>query len=227
MNRYLQVIYKLKGSEVMNDFQVIGYYICSVEDTPQFLNGISDKIISVSSCISYQNPRWECLVGGWLIGEEESYREKYKMSSEDYNAMVKEIRYLFNCGRMDTDSRFLYKEDAGNIFDKYFCGKDAMLICLSMEQKYIELLKNEFSGSNRRITEIKDESELAGYDIIGWDMDGFHSFLCNNLQSGFDEIKFNKIGLLENDYFEVDNIARKIEGLGEPVEWLPCKIGKV
>ena len=35
----------------MNQFRIIGYYICGVEDTPNWLTGISRQILSVCGCI--------------------------------------------------------------------------------------------------------------------------------------------------------------------------------
>ena len=61
--------------------------------------------------------------------------------------------------------------------------------------------------------------------ILGWDSAGFHSFLCNSLQIGLPGVKFNNIGLLTNDFCDVISYAEQIKGLGEPVEWLPCRLG--
>ena len=49
--------------------------------------------------------------------------------------------------------------------------------------------------------------------------------LCNSLQTGLLGVKFNDIGLLKNDFHDVISYAEKIKGLGEPVEWLPYRIG--
>ena len=45
-------------------FKVIGYYICELCDSPEWLQGISRQILSVSGCIGEQYPRWECFMGG-------------------------------------------------------------------------------------------------------------------------------------------------------------------
>lgn len=41
-------------------FKVIGYYICEINDTPGWQQGISRQILSVSGCVGEQHPRWEC-----------------------------------------------------------------------------------------------------------------------------------------------------------------------
>lgn len=54
---------------------------------------------------------------------------------------------------------------------------------------------------------------------------GFHSFLCNSLQVGLPGVKFNDAGLLANNFRDVISYTGQIEGLGEPVEWIPCRLG--
>ena len=70
-----------------------------------------------------------------------------------------------------------------------------------------------------------DNSPCLGNDILGWDISGFHSFLCNSLQEELSDVKFNHMGLLDHDFPEVARFARQIKGMGEPVEWIPCRIG--
>ncbi len=67
------------------------------------------------------------------------------------------------------------------------------------------------------------ENPPAGCDILGWDIGGFHSFLCNSLQAELPEAMFNELGLLKNEFGEVADFARRIQGKGEPVEWIPCR----
>ena len=99
------------------NFKAIGYYICEINDTPEWLQGISRQILPVSGCIGEQHPRWECGIGG------------------------------------------------------------------------------------------------------------FHSFLCNSLQKELSGARFNNVGLLDNVFQEVEGFVHQIKGKGEPVEWIPCRIG--
>ncbi len=70
-----------------------------------------------------------------------------------------------------------------------------------------------------------DNSPCLGNDIWGWDIGGFHSFLYNSLQKELPDVSFNNVGLLDNVFSEAENFTRQIQGKGEPVEWIPCKIG--
>ena len=71
-----------------------------------------------------------------------------------------------------------------------------------------------------------DENELLGFDILGWDIGIFHSFLCNGLQKMLTGVRFNDYGLLGNTFDETAAFSCQIQGLGEPVEWIPCRIGR-
>ena len=76
-------------------FKVIGYYICEINDTPGWFQGISRQILSVSGCIGEQHPRWECFMGGWLKGEAREYQEKLRLDGEQY----REFSETANCLR--------------------------------------------------------------------------------------------------------------------------------
>ena len=71
--------------------------------------------------------------------------------------------------------------------------------------------------------------EKLGCDVIGWDMGGFHSFLCNSLQELFADLCFTENGLADVSYAEAEKMADKIieDGRGEPVEWLPVTIDMI
>ena len=93
--------------------------------------------------------------------------------------------------------------------------------------KRYEILAGELKDGNShgRMNGEDDKSPCLGNDILGWDISGFHSFLCNSLQKELPDIKFNHIGLPDHDFTEVTRFASQIKGKGEPVEWIPCRIG--
>lgn len=62
---------------------------------------------------------------------------------------------------------------------------------------------------------------ILKWDIIGFDIDGFHSFLCNSLQKEFENISFSENGLIDLDFWAVKEMCKNIQGLGEPVDWIP------
>lgn len=210
-------------------FKTVGYYICETVDTPQYLHAISSRILSVSSCIGEIHPKWECYLGGWIKGEEQAYRNRLHMDEAQYSAFLKDVNALFDAHRIDLDGRFPYLSDAQRFYTTYFANIPCELVCVSTTDAFFGTLTEEFTGSriHAAVHGEADKSLLLGYDLLGWDMQYFHSFLCNSLHKSLPTAKFNALGLLGNDFEEVKDFARQIEGLGEPVIWIPCRIGKV
>lgn len=212
----------------MEQFKVIGYYICRVINTPEWLQGVGKQVLSVSNCIGEQHPKWECFLGGWCKGESQEYQELLKMSDEQYKEFLDVANQLFDLKRIDVDCRFLQLSDAQYFHEKFCSEIDCRIVSISTTPKYFEILEKELNGSDSYglMSGTVDNSLWIGSDILGWDIAGlFHSFLCNSLQAGLPEAKFNDIGLLENDFHDVISYAEQIEGLGEPVQWLPCRLG--
>ncbi len=81
-------------------------------------------------------------------------------------------------------------------------------------------------GTDSLLPGVPDKNELLGFDILGWDICSFHSFLCNRLHEMLPGVKFNHYGLLEHTFEETVAFSNKIQGYGEPVLWVPCRIGK-
>lgn len=211
----------------MEYFKTIGYYICEIIDTPEWLHEVGKQVLSVSGCIGEQHPKWECFMGGWCKGERQEYQNHLKMDDAQYREFSDAANHLFDLNRIDVDCRFLRLSDA-QYFRKRFCSSiPCRVVSLSTTPEYFEILKKELKGSNSHglMSGTVDDSLWIGSDILGWDYAGFHSFLCNSLQIGLSGVEFNDIGLLKNDFRDVIRCAGQIKGFGEPVEWLPCRIG--
>ena len=216
-----------RGRADMKCYKVIGYYICELCDTPEWLQGISRQILSVSGCIGEQYPRWECFMGGWGKEAVREYQEKLRLNKEQYIEFSETAKRLFDAGSLDLDSRFLRFSDARDFYERFCRAVSCHVVSVSTIREYYEILAGELKSSNShgRMNGENDNSPCLGNDILGWDISGFHSFLCNSLQKELPDIKFNHMGLLDHDFQEVAHFASQIKGKGEPVEWIPCRIG--
>ena len=210
----------------MEQFRNIGYYIVEVIDTPKWLSGIGNHMISVSACLGEIHPKWQIYMGGWKKKEAQEYQNQLRMDDGRYKDFTEAVNGLSISKKLDVDGRFSDLTAAKHFYENYFCGDTYKLVSISTFDKYLEILAEELKGSNAPIAGEDDDSMPLGSDILGWDISGFHSFLCNSLQNDLPAAKFNPIGLLENDFEEVVQFARQIEGRGEPVEWIPCRVGK-
>ena len=219
------------GTVEISEFQTIGYYILSIEKSPFFLTEYTDKIISVSPCIGEQHP---CLKYSVFIRseiEESEYIEKVGLSADKYKKLKNECLKLFEKSQIDIDGRFLNKSDMLYFYNEYFKKENYLSVSLSINPIYLEKLEEEFidvgSTATPVITKLPDNNDLLGYDIIGWDITGFHSFLCNGLQEEINNICFNLLGLISNKYSDVELFSEQIQDKGEPIPWFPCRLGLV
>lgn len=214
----------------MEQFRIIGYYISEVVEMPGWLEGLGHKMLSVSSCLGEMHPKMESyFVNGWRKGERQAYQRRLKLSDEQYADYAETVGRLFDAKRLDIDCRFPYLSDAENFYKKFCQDIPCLLVSVSTTEACLKVFVKELEGSysNCVIGGEPDDNLWIGSDILGWDIGGFHSFLCNSLQRELPEAVFNDIGLLRNDFPEVTEFARRIEGKGEPVEWIPFKIGEV
>ena len=93
------------------------------------------------------------------------------------------------------------------------------------KDEYIKLLGDDFNIEKNSVSEI--DGNILGCDIIGWDISGFHSFLCNGLEKQFLDVKFNSYGLLDETYCKAEQMSIRIQGMGEPVDWMPVILHKI
>ncbi len=224
----------------MNEFRSIGFYICPVKTIKIFEWNKSGKMLSVSPCFNDIEPMIEVndYFRGWFEddnrhkADKENHRKSMGLNSTEYSEFLTLIHKL--CGEdrtIDVDGRFSRFSDAKNIFDRYFKKLGYKLVSVSTTDKYFEAFAAEHSYSRIKkgweLCGEPDNSKLLGYDILGWDFDRFHTFMCNMLYEELPKARFNELCLLENDFSEVEKFAEDIADLGEPVDWLPFRIGEV
>lgn len=150
-------------------YKTIGYYICGLIETPEFVGFRNEWMLSVSECFGGVHPDLSCCYfQNNLRNQRMEYRKKLNLKDNIFDKMQKEIGDMFE-KELAIDGRFLNLTDA-----QYFCS---------------------------------------------------HSFLCNHLHKELPTARFNQYGLLDNSFEEVIEFSNQIEGKGEPVEWIPCRIG--
>lgn len=207
-----------------NKFVIIGYYICEYTFSPSFLSDISKKNISISECLCNHEPRI-FLCHGWKPnGDQQEYIDCFS-SKEKYIKMSEEITDLLEEGLFDTDGRFLRKENALYFYKEYFNDSKHIFVSVCAKEEYIKLLGDDFNIEKNPVNEM--DGNIIGYDIIGWDIANFHSFLCNSLEKQFLDVKFNSYGLLDETYSKIEQMSFSIQGMGEPVDWIPVILHKI
>lgn len=201
-----------------------GFYIVSPCGCPAYLEGFSAQILTVSSCFCEIQPEvFSCMNAG---GQREAYRNRLAMERQEFDAMAEETMRLFEAGRLEGDGRFTDRKEAKGMYRRWFrkmrCGGDAYrLVGISLEECFVPRLGAEPSLSPQH------GGTFLGFDILGWDIGGFHTYLCNSLQKelmGQYPLRPGRLGLLDNTREEVNRFAEAIEGKGEPVDWIPFQV---
>ena len=210
-------------------YRIFGYYICEKMAIPNFLSIKGDEMITVSDCFSGIHPNLTyCYFSNPQRQERVEYLTKWNINEEKAILLEHDINSMFE-NSLSIDGRFLHLSDAQRICKNYFDSNQCVIVSVSTTAEYYDIITNEIrENANGRydfFTDVFDENDLLGYDILGWDLSGFHTFLCNGLHRESELLKFNKYCLLENDFETVQNFAKDIRDKGEPVEWIPCRIG--
>lgn len=206
----------------------IGYYIVEPVTKPEGISLPCKQILSASNCISIHHPDLDEFF--WLGREEKArkYQEKFGLSDCAFLQFKEDISVLLDEMKMGTDGMFRYLEDAGELYQKYFFGNGEIhIIGISVEASYAGVLQQEMGDSAWLRKQEGVKGNLLGYEIIGWDISGFHSYLCNGLEKTIEAdylLKVDYQGLIQNPYEEVVDFAKRIEGMGEPVEWIPVAV---
>lgn len=208
-----------------NSFVTIGYYICDKTESPSYLEFDTESFISVSDCLCDHEPQIVYCHGWKPHGDDPEYIHRYFADKEEYIKMSVEIWELFSHNLFSMDGRFLHKKDAVYFYNTYFAAYDCTLVTVSTKERYSELSSD--NSDKKEYERSEAEGRFIGCDIIGWDISGFHSFMCNSLHKEFDDISFNKYGLLDESFEKAEKMAEKIHGMGEPVDWIPVMIYKL
>lgn len=205
----------------------IGYYIVEPVTKPEGISLPCKQIISSSNCISIHHPDLDEFF--WLGREEKAgtYQEKLRLSDSTFLQLKEDISILLDEMKMGTDGIFCHLKDAKEIYQKYFFKDNKIrIIGISVEDFYTDVLQEE-RGHSDWLHKQEAQGKLLGFEIIGWDFSGFHSYLCNGLERTIEEdylLRVDHQGLIQNSYEEVVNFTKRIKGMGEPVEWVPVAV---
>ncbi len=206
----------------------IGYYIVEPVTKPEGISLPCNQIISASNCISIHHPDLDEFF--WLGKEDkaEKYRKKFRLSDCSFLQLKEDVSLLLHEMKMGPDGRFRHLEDAKEMYQKYFFVNEGIhIISILVEVSYAGVLQKEMGDFVWLHKQESVKGNLLGFEIIGWDISGFHSYLCNGLEKLLNEdylLKVNHQGLIQNPYEEVANFVKRIEGMGEPVEWIPVVV---
>ncbi len=185
-------------------------------------------LISTSECLCSHHPDLPKSAFNDSVEKKEEYKKELNLKDELFEKLEVDILKLFSEGKYISGGLFINYADALEIYNNYFKNNPKIiLIGVAISKDLIPILNEELNDyyGNLKFREVK--GKWIGNEIIGFDHGLSHSYLCNGLDKEIEKsynIELNELGLLNNKYEEVTKFAEKIQGKGEPVEWIPVAI---
>lgn len=212
-------------------FYLGGYYIVEpLKRTKDLSKSIfPETILSASDCVCEFFPR--------LIDskeENEKYRNELMLDEKTYSEMLCWMKE-----RMGKDfgypNVFNSYESACEFCKKFLYNKDNLTILGfaipkgEWKDTFLEE-DNEICygicGNVSKEIYIDERGKVLGYEILGYDFQAFHSYICNSLENDYDEkfgFKLNENGFIST-FEEAEKLADytnvELDG-AEPVFWCP------
>ncbi|MFJ5718260.1 hypothetical protein [Neobacillus sp. NPDC093127] len=222
-----------------------GYYIVTPIKRPGYMDKdlIPDTILSISECICDFHPEINVL---WGQSDEEKHKyvQKLNISQNIYEEIEQWVGEKFEAGIFAYPQVFTTIELAKEfLYNFLYHLTDAKIIGIGLPETYVkEFLENEeFQNEPEekqygieklildRIRIEEKDSKMIGYEVLGFEFGGFHSYLCNGLEKDYKKhfgFTLNENGFISSleeairfcDYANDEKVGT------EPVLWLPWGI---
>ncbi|WP_456363492.1 hypothetical protein [Priestia aryabhattai] len=221
-----------------------GYYIVTPEERVDYMdkNVIPQTILSLSECICDFHPEINVIWGG-STDKKNKYIQRLDISRNTYERLEKWIDEKFDAGAFAYPQVFTSVEVAREFADKFLSGiSNVHIIGIGLpeahlrdfyEYENLEGPKEEQNGVEKLITSgsmvEQKKSRFLGYEVLGYESGGFHSYLCNGLEKDFNQhfhFSLNNNGFIDsleeaNRYCKYSN---QQEIGTEPVNWFPWAV---
>ncbi len=216
-----------------------GYYIIRLTPRPDYLdkNLTPENLCNMSDCISDQFPGVYGL--SWAEIEQNErlqWQKNMNLSREEYKELTKEFESAFDDENVGWSGVYQHLATAKYFFNKYLNAKKWRILGTYTTAHYrSEFMQSEKEAGqkNGQVMALEKEipftaspEKVLGFDILGFEMGGAHSFLCNNLEQQFFNklnIQLNKSGLIDNWELAIagSKYCNDPETPAETVFWLP------
>ena len=184
------------------DFYAGGYYLIKGSPLQSWMNEdlLPSEIFTPSSCLcELSYPSYS----ESFLSEEDAY--KYLQAEPGTSANLKLIEIGLSCE----------------------------FLAVFMEETPDYRGRSQINSNNRTVFEQRRKMDLTknfrGFDVLGFEFGGFHSFICNSLETDFHVklgLSLNSNGLFDkySDAMKAADYAQDPEVGAEPVLWLPWAV---
>ncbi len=231
----------------MEEYYIGGYYLVEGTGIKNCMDStlLPNKIWSISDCICALHPDLSALSWACCLEEREhEYQKKLNLTKEGFTALQREVDELFNANKLGWLQTFIDRDAAIHYARKYLGDipdLKLLMIATTREAKDFFLKEEEPKDNQGEVgvylclkqgLTVKNQDNLKGFEILGYEHGGFHSFLCNSLEKDFFEklnIRLNENGLIESHaegekavkYASDPNVG------AEPVLWMPWAVYEI
>jgi hypothetical protein len=227
------------------EFYLGGYYLIEGSPIENWMSHelLPSQIFTPSSCICNLHPEDICL--SWMNGEDKvraAYRKKLGITKKQFIELQGDVDALFNQEKYGWLQVFSEIKEARKYYQNWLVdipNIKLVAIAVNGEHRNIFLNEEKQEGENagsygiwqilKKKQPIDITQGLLGYEVLGFEMGGFHSFICNSLENEFSEklgISLNNHGLIQK-YSEASKAAdyTQMPSVGsEPALWQPWAI---
>ena len=219
-----------------------GYYLvesCALQNWINF-SLIPQEFYSLSNCICSHHPDISVLPWVDCTEEREQYRQKLRLTVEEFKVLQSQADRWFDLDRYAWGEVFLDLDLAKEFAANYLSHlQNIKLLAIATTANYRDsFLATELSLNNSHVgickalklnRTIEIERNFLGYEILGYEYGGFHSFVCNHLETDFANklnIQLNQYGLIgQYDLAtKASDYANNSDTGAEPVLWIPWAI---
>ncbi len=200
--------------ELEQKFVNAGYFLIEGFNRAEFMSAaiLPEIIYSVSPCICELHPPMELI--SWIKGNSiDDYQKQLELPDVMFLEAMFEIENLFEKKGFGWNSVFSDLETARSFAARFLQNiqklKLFQIVSPWQVVEKILLETNETTVIQHGVHTLVEKKEflklmpndLLGYEIIGYDMGQFHSFICNSLETRFKtelEVQFNIRGYIAN-----------------------------
>ncbi|MEZ5015461.1 MAG: hypothetical protein R2800_00260 [Flavipsychrobacter sp.] len=226
----------------MEEFYIGGYYLVEGTSLHDYMNSsvLPNKIWSVSNCICNIHPNLSALSWSSCSDEDRlAYKQKLSLTKEEFQLLQEETDNLFNDKKVGWVEMFTDREASISFAKKHLTNIEnikLLMIATSAEyrNRFLQQAKTEEANTGvhhclQKGNMVENNDNFKGFDILGFELGSFHSFICNSLETEFTTklyITLNENGLINsytdaqkaNDYM-LDPYYTK-----EHILWMPWAV---
>ena len=208
-----------------------GYFLVAGKDSEPWMHQelLPSKIYTPSACICDLHPDDICL--SWVSGDKNAkaeYRNKLGISEAQFSILQESVDDSFANDKYGWIQVFLTLPEAQAYYAQWLTElEDIKLLGIATTAEHREIFlreekpDGEKAGASgvwlalKRGSKIELDTGFLGFEVLGYELGGFHSFMCNSMEKDFSEklnIKLNGYGFIP----DIDSANRAADYAQDP-----------